>query len=112
MWLVVLVLAAVGCKAYKAPQQVQDAAQHMLEDLVLAEKELLPFIPPDATLEFTTITGDTDSTNARQLWKDRLRSFMFRGAGLLAWSRGEVYDEQAAFAKLFPDRVKPPGDSE
>lgn len=110
MWLVVLVFAAVGCKAYEAPQQVQDAARHQLEDLVLAEKELLPFIPADATLAYTSITGSTATMNARELWKGRLRAFMFRTAGLVAWSQGEPYDEQAAFAKLFPDRVAPTGD--
>jgi hypothetical protein len=30
---------------------------------------------------------------------------MFRGAGLLAWSRGEEYDPAAAFKALFPEKV-------
>ena len=101
--LILCALALAGGCATTAPQAVQDAVRNQLEDFALLERELLPLIPPAATVDFTTLTGDTESTNARQLWGERVRAFMFRGAGLLAWSRGEPYDERAAFAKLFPE---------
>lgn len=108
MMLVVLAtwaMFAAGCKAYQAPEQVQGAAVHQLQDLVAIEAELLPFVPDDAQLPYKTVTGESAVMNARELWKGRLRAMMFRMAGLVAWSRGEPYDEEAAFAKLFPDRV-------
>lgn len=101
-----------GCTVYEAPAAVQASAQHQLEDLAAIEAELLPFVPADAQIEYTLITGEQQVTgtgegqlSAPKLWKGRLRAMMFRGAGLLAWSRGEPYDEQAAFAKLFPEEA-------
>ena len=106
-----LCLGFAGC-ASTAPQIVQDSLLHNLEDFALFESELATLIPADATVAFKTITGSTDIGNARQLYSERMRSLMFRGAGLLAWSRGEPYDEQAAFAKLFPDKALAPTDDD
>jgi len=110
MMSMMLLAAAMGCAAVQAPQQVQDAATHQLEDLVAIESELLPYLPADAKLEYKLVTGETAVTgtgegeiSAPKLWQGRLRAMMFRMAGLVAWSRGEPYDEQAAFAKLFPE---------
>lgn len=106
-WWLIVVLCAVGCKAYVAPQQVQSSLEHQLEDLVLIEAELLPFVPEDAEIPYKTITGETKTRKARELWQERLRAFMFRMAGALEWSRGKPYDEKAAFAKLFPNKLAP-----
>lgn len=98
-------LILAGCCS-APPAEVTSSLEHMLADLPLIESELLPLVPADAEIEYTTITGSTGTKNARQLWSDRVRAFLFRQAGLVAWARGEEYDEEAAFAALFPDRVR------
>jgi hypothetical protein len=102
--LLLILIAFTGC-ASAAPDVVQDALAHQLEDFALAEAELLPLVPADATVTYTTLTGEEKTRPARELWSQRLRAFMFRGAGLLAWSRGEEYDPAAAFKALFPEKV-------
>lgn len=96
-------LLAVGC-ASAPPAAVVDALEHQLQDLPLIESELLPLVPADAELEYVAIDGTTKRKNARELWQERTRALMFRQAGLVAWSRGEQYDPQTAFAKLFPEK--------
>lgn len=102
-WMMIALALCVGCKAYEAPEAVQNAAQHQLEDLVLLEAELIPLVPADAVIEYKTITGETKTAPARRLWTERVRAMLFRTAGFVAWSRGETYDPKAAFKKLFDD---------
>jgi hypothetical protein len=99
----VLLTALLGCSA--PPQVVQDALSHQLEDFALMEAQLVPLVPADATVTYTTLAGDEKTRPAREVWSERMRAFMIRGAGLLAWSRGEKFDPAAAFAKLFPEKV-------
>lgn len=107
-WIIGFVCSAVlatGC-ATVAPDQVRSSLAHQLDDLAACEAELLPLVPDDATVTFTTVSGTTATRPAKTVWKQLLRGMLFRGAGLKAWADGEPYDEAAAFAKLFPELVK------
>jgi hypothetical protein len=105
-----LSLCGGGCVT-QAPDVVRESLAHQLEDIVACEAEVLPLVPADATITFTTVSGQTVTRPARATWQELLRGMLFRGAGLKAWADGGAYDPVAAFAKLFPDRVDiPAGD--
>ena len=78
-----------------APQPVQDACAHQVEDLQLLERELLPLVPETATARF----GETEQP-ARVGWAIRLRAYQVRGEALSAWAKGEAFDLAAAQRRL------------
>jgi len=102
---VAAVAAMAGC-AGAAPQDVQDAIQHTLEDLRQCEVEVLPLVPLDATVVVTTLAGDVAPAPARATWWRRLRGLRVRLEGLQAWAKDVPFDVEAALAAALPTESK------
>ena len=99
-------LVAGCCGA--APQEVQDAIAHTLEDVALCEAEVLPLVPDDATVLVTTLAGVQAPAPARVTWWRRLRGLRVRLEGLQAWAKDETFDVDAALAKALQTELKGP----
>lgn len=87
-------LLLAGCCG-AAPQPVQDALAHQVEDLQLVERDLLPLVPEATTARF----GETEQP-ARVGWAIRLRAYQVRAEALHAWAKGEAFDLAAAQRRL------------
>lgn len=85
-WLPALVLVLAGCCGGPQPDEIVNAAQHTVEDMVLCDTEVVPLLP--------------EADQAK--WRNRFRAFALRALTLLAWAKDEEVDVQAAHAKLFP----------
>lgn len=94
-WLLgaVLALGAPGCCGGPAPQPIQDAVQHELEDLLRIDAEVVPLLS-DAVVEDT-------ARSLQATWRLRVRAMALRVLTLLAWAKDEPIDVGAAHAKLF-----------
>ncbi len=91
-WALALGLACAGCGS--TPPLVVESLASSLEDLQMAERELLPLLPAEGTRNFGTPDRPVE-LSPREGWRLLLQAWQARAAGLLAWAKGEPFEPPA-----------------
>ncbi len=99
----VLLIVMAGCCTTQ-PEPIQQAVQGNLEGLQLLESQLLELVPADAApVDFSQLGGagaEPVLYRPQDGWRIVLRTYQLRAASLVAWSRGEPFDEAAGVQAL------------
>lgn len=104
--LIVLALVLFAGCVSQQDQRIQKATQGNLESLQLMEEKLLELVPNSDPIDFSQIGGAGSSPvlyRPRDGWRILLRTYQLRAASLVAWSKGETFDQNAGVDAL----VKP-----